>query len=134
VSFVGSNDLGEELAQLGPQYAEGVVVTQVVPDPGSRATAIMKYREQLKRYAPGEKAGFVSLEGWIAGRLFAEGLQRTGKNLTTDGLIDALEGIKGLDLGLGVPLSFGPSEHQASHKVWGAVMDGKGQMKPLELE
>jgi ABC-type branched-subunit amino acid transport system substrate-binding protein len=134
VSFVGSNDLGEELSQLGPQYAEGVVVTQVVPDPGSRATAIMKYREQLKRYAPGEKAGFVSLEGWIAGRLFAEGLQRAGKNLTTDGLIDALEGIKGLDLGIGVPLSFGPSEHQASHKVWGAVMDGKGQMKPLELE
>ena len=76
----------------------------------------------------------MSLEGWIAGRLFAEGLQRAGKNLTTDGLIDALEGIKGLDLGLGVPLSFGPSEHQASHKVWGAVMDGKGQMKPLELE
>jgi ABC-type branched-subunit amino acid transport system substrate-binding protein len=134
VSFVGSNDLGEELSQLGPQYADGVIVTQVVPDPGSRATAIIKYREQLKRLAPGEKAGFVSLEGWIVGRLLAEGLQRAGKNLTTDGLIDALEGIKGLDLGLGVPLSFGPSEHQASHKVWGAVMDGKGQLKPLELE
>ncbi len=63
-----------------------------------------------------------------------EGLKRAGKNLTTDTLIDALEGVHGLDLGLGVPLSFGPSEHQASHKVWGTVLDGGGAYRNLDLE
>ncbi len=134
VSFVGSNDLAEELSQLGPKYADGVIVTQVVPNPSSKATAILKYRDQLKRYAPGEKPGFVSLEGWIVGRLVIEGLQRAGRNVTTESLIDAFEAIKALDIGIGVPLTFGPSEHQASHKVWGTVMDGKGAFAHLDLE
>jgi branched-chain amino acid transport system substrate-binding protein len=134
VSFVGSNALGEELAQLGARYAEGVIVTQVVPPPASRATAIMKYREQLARFAPGEKPDYISLEGWVAARLLLEGLQRAGKEVTPESLIDALEQVKQLDIGIGVPLTFGPSEHQASHKVWGSILDGKGQLKPLELE
>jgi ABC-type branched-subunit amino acid transport system substrate-binding protein len=134
VSFVGSNELAEELTQLGPKYAEGVLVTQVVPNPASQASAIMKFREQLKRHAPGEKAGFVALEGWLVGRLFLEGLQRTGKKLDTDSLIEALETIRGLDLGIGVPLTFSPSEHQASHRVWGTVMDGKGAFSAVDLD
>jgi branched-chain amino acid transport system substrate-binding protein len=134
VSFVGSNELAEELSQLGPKYAEGVIVTQVVPIPTSQASSMLRFREELKKYAPGEKPGFISVEGWLATRLFIEGLQRAGKQLTADALVDGLEQIKGLDLGIGVPLSFGPSEHQASHRVWGTVMDGKGTFNVLELE
>jgi ABC-type branched-subunit amino acid transport system substrate-binding protein len=134
VSDVDSAALAEELAQLGPGYADGVVVTQVVPPPTSSATTILRYRAELKRYAPGEKPGDLSLEGWIAARLLVEGLQRAGRELTTDALVDALEGIRGLDMGLGAPLGFGPSEHQASHQVWGTVMDGKGGLRPLELQ
>jgi len=134
VSFVGSNELAEELVQLGPRYADGVIVTQVVPAPTSNASAILKYREQLKKHAPGEKPDFVSLEGWLVGRLFLEGLQRAGKVLTTDSAIEALEGIRGLDLGIGVPLGFSPSEHQASHRIWGTAMDAKGAFSVIELE
>jgi hypothetical protein len=31
-------------------------------------------------------------------------------------------------------MSFGPSEHQASHKVWGTVMDPQGQFKTLDMD
>ncbi len=134
VSFVGSNELAEELMQLGPRYAEGVVVTQVVPLPTSGATAIIKYRQALQRYAPAEKPDFVSLEGYLAANLMIEGLKRAGKNLNTDTLVDALESIKGLDVGIGTPLTYGPSEHQASHKVWGTVIDAQGVYRSLELE
>ncbi|HEU4384299.1 MAG TPA: ABC transporter substrate-binding protein [Anaeromyxobacteraceae bacterium] len=134
VSFVGSNELAEELMQLGPRYAEGVVVTQVVPLPTSGATAIIKYRQALQRYAPAEKPGFVSLEGYLAANLMIEGLRRAGKNLNTDTLVDALESIKGLDVGIGTPLTFGPSEHQSSHKVWGTIIDAQGVYRPLDLE
>ena len=134
VSFVGSNELAEELMQLGPRYAEGVVVTQVVPLPTSAATAIIKYRQALQRYAPAEKPDFVSLEGYLAANLLVEGLKRAGRNLNTDTLVDALESIKGLDIGIGTPLTFGPSEHQASHKVWGTVIDAQGAYRALDLE
>ena len=134
VSFVGSNELAEELAQLGPRYAEGVVVTQVVPLPTAGATAIIKYRQALQRYAPAEKPDFVSLEGYLAANLMIEGLKRAGKNLNTDTLVDALESIKGLDVGIGTPLTYGPSEHQASHKVWGTVIDAQGAYRSLDLE
>jgi len=134
VSDVDSNALADELAQLGPGYAEGVVVTQVVPPPTSKATTILRYQEQLRKYAAGEKPSYLSLEGWIAARILIEGLHRAGRALTTDGLIDALEGLRGLDVGIGTPLGFGPSEHQASRVVWGTTIAAKGALQPLELQ
>jgi ABC-type branched-subunit amino acid transport system substrate-binding protein len=134
VSFVGADDLAEELRQLGPRYAQGVIVTQVVPLPTAKATAILRYQDLLKRYAPGERPGFVSLEGYIAANLMIEGLRRAGRNLNTDTLIDALETIKGYDMGIGTLLTFGLSEHQASHKVWGTILDGNGVYHSLDLD
>jgi branched-chain amino acid transport system substrate-binding protein len=134
VSFVGSQALAEELVQLGPQYAQGVIITQVVPLPTGQSTVGLKYREALARFAPEEKPDFISLEGYVTGNLLLEGLKLSGRDLTTDGLVDALESIHGLDLGLGVPLSFGLSEHQASHKVWGTVLDASGTFQQLDLE
>jgi branched-chain amino acid transport system substrate-binding protein len=134
VSFVGSQALAEELVQLGPRYPQGVIVTQVVPLPTGQSTVGIRYREALGKYAPGEKPDFVSLEGYVSGNLLVEGLRRTGKNLSTEELVNALETIRGLDVGLGVPLSFGMSEHQASHKVWGTVLDAAGAFQSLDLE
>ena len=134
VSFVGSQALAEELMQLGPRFAEGVIVTQVVPLPTSRSTAVLRYQEALAHYAPGEKPDFISLEGYVDGNLLVEGLRRAGRTLSTDTLVKALEGIHGLDLGLSTPLSFGPSEHQASHKVWGSVLDRSGNFQALDLD
>jgi ABC-type branched-subunit amino acid transport system substrate-binding protein len=134
ISFGGSTALAESLAQLGPRYAEGVIVTQVVPMPTSSASAILKYQQDLARHAPEQKPDFVSLEGYLMANLLIEGLQRAGRSLTTDALIGALEGIRGLDVGIGTPLSFGPSEHQASHKVWLTVLDGQGAYKTIRGE
>ncbi len=134
VSFVGSNEFAEELAPLGARYSEGIIVTQVVPLPTSSASAILKYKSLLAKHAPSERADFVSLEGYIAGSLLVEGLKRAGKNLTAESLVEALETVRGFDLGLGVPLSLGPSEHQASHKVWGTILDGTGSYRALDLE
>jgi ABC-type branched-subunit amino acid transport system substrate-binding protein len=130
----GANDLADELAQLGASYADGLIMSQVVPLPTSRATALLKYQELLRRLAPGEKPDFVSLESYVSARVLVEALQRAGRDLTMDRLVDALEGIRGLDLGIGVPVSFAPSEHQGSHKVWGTVIDGKGNFRALDLE
>jgi len=134
VSAVGSTELAEELVAQGPGVAEGVVVTQVVPLPTSGASAILRYREALKRFAPDEPPEFLSLEGWAMANLLIEGLKRAGPTVDTDRLVEALEGIQGFDLGLGVPLTLGPSEHQASHRLWGTMLDAKGKYRTIDLE
>jgi hypothetical protein len=54
--------------------------------------------------------------------------------LTSEKLIDALESIRDLDLGIGPIISFGPSRHQASNKVWGTVLDRNRNFENLDLE
>jgi serine/threonine protein kinase len=134
VSFVGAAPLADELAQLGPKYGEGVIVTEVVPLPDSQASAVLKYRELLGKYYASEKPSFISLEGYIDAMIFSHALESAGKNLTTDSLIAALESIHNLDLGIGVPITFGPSDHDGSHKVWGTVLDKNGQYQILDLD
>ncbi|MBS2025779.1 MAG: ABC transporter substrate-binding protein [Deltaproteobacteria bacterium] len=134
VSFVGSTALSEELMQVNPKLAPGLIVTQVVPLPESGSTAVLHYRELLAKYAVGERPDFVSLEGYIAGSILVEGLRKAGKDATTEQLVDALEKTKDLDLGFGVNFSFGLSQHQASHKVWGTVIDEKGKFQAIDLD
>ena len=83
---------------------------------------------------PGEQPDYVSLEGWLDGRLLIEGLGRAGRRLTPDSLADALESIKGYDLGMGKPIGFTPDDHQASHYVWGTVIDANGRYVPLDMQ
>jgi len=51
-----------------------------------------------------------------------------------EGLVDTLESMRGIDLGIGAQLGFGMSEHQASHKVWATILDAQGQYQSLDLE
>jgi ABC-type branched-subunit amino acid transport system substrate-binding protein len=134
VSFVGALALADELMSYGPKVAEGVIVTQVVPLPTSRSTAVLRYQELLPKFSVGEKPEFISLEGYLAASLMIEGLKRAGPDFTTESLVDTLESMRGLDLGIGTTLGFGMSEHQASHKVWGTILDGQGQYQSLDLE
>ncbi len=134
VSFVNSDALAESLVEMGSKYADGVIVTQVVPFFGSGATGVLEYRERLAKYAPTEQPGFVSLEGYIAARVMCAALEKAGADLTSEKLVDALETIQGLDFGIGTKISFGPSEHQGSHKVWAVTLNGQGRFQNLELD
>jgi ABC-type branched-subunit amino acid transport system substrate-binding protein len=134
VSFVGSNALMDELKDLGSTYAPGVIVTQVVPHYESGGTGVLRYREALAKYHPDQQPDFVSLEGYVVGNVFAEGLRRAGRELDTEKLVDALESIRDYDMGIGTTISFGMSEHQGSHRVWGTVMDAQGHFQSIDME
>jgi branched-chain amino acid transport system substrate-binding protein len=134
VSFVGSTELSEELMLLGPRYASGVIVTQVVPAVGGYSSAVLDYKNALAKYFPGEAPDYVSFEGYVAANVLIQGLKRAGPQLDTEKLIDALENMRNLDLGLGTTLNFGRGEHQASHKIWGTMIDNNGKYQPVDLE
>jgi ABC-type branched-subunit amino acid transport system substrate-binding protein len=133
-SYVDSAALAEEMNLLGTQYGSGVIVTAAVPTVDGYSTAVLKYKAALARYFPGEKAADLSLEAYLSANLFIEGLRRAGPKLDTEKLVDALESIHDQDLGLGSHVGFGPVEHQASHKVWGAVLDDSGHYQVIDLE
>ncbi|MDE2601950.1 MAG: ABC transporter substrate-binding protein [Bradyrhizobium sp.] len=134
VSFVGSTELAEELMLLGPRFANGVIVTQVVPAVGGYSSVVLEYKNALAKYFPGEAPDYVSLEGYITANILIQAMKRVGPQLDTEKLVDSLENLHNLDLGLGTPLSFGRSEHQASHKIWGTALDENGRYQAIELE
>ena len=130
VSFVGSHSLAEELHEIEPGSAEGVLVTQVVPHPLSEASGVREYREVLARYQPQERPGFVSLEGYIVATLIHRALQAASE-VSAEGLIDGFESIRELDIGIGATLSYGPSDHQGSDRVWGTRITASGEFEVL---
>jgi branched-chain amino acid transport system substrate-binding protein len=134
VSFVGSTALADELMLLGSRYASGVIVTQVVPAVGGYSSAVLEYKNALAKYFPGEAPDYVSLEGYIAANVLIQALKKTGPQVDTERLIDTLENMRNIDLGLGTSLSYGRAEHQASHKIWGTSIDDSGKYAPMELE
>jgi ABC-type branched-subunit amino acid transport system substrate-binding protein len=134
ISFVGSTVLADELMLLGPRYAAGAIVTQVVPAVSGYSSIVLEYKNALAKYFPGEAADYVSLEGYVAANVLIEALKRTGQQLDTEKLIDVLENMRDLDLGLGASLGFGRAEHQASHKIWGTALDETGKYQAIELE
>jgi branched-chain amino acid transport system substrate-binding protein len=134
VSFVGSTSLAEELMLLGNRFASGVIVTQVVPAVGGYSSMVLEYKNALAKYFPGENPDYVSLEGYIAANVLIQGLKKSGPQLDTERLIDTLEAMRNIDLGLGTALNFGRAEHQASHKIWGTTLDENGKYQPIELE
>jgi ABC-type branched-subunit amino acid transport system substrate-binding protein len=134
VSFVGSTALAEELRLLGPRYATGVIVTQVVPAVDGYSSVILDYKSALSTYFPGEAPDYVSLEGYVMANVLIEALKRTGPQLDTERLVEGLESLRDFDMGLGTPVNFGRVEHQGLHKVWGTQLDATGHYQPLELQ
>jgi len=134
VSFVGSTALANELMLLGRKYASGVIVTQVVPVVDGHSSLVLDYKSALAKYFPGEAPDYVSLEGYVTASIMISALKRNGPQRDTERLVETFENLRGLDLGLGTPVSFGRSEHQAVHRVWGSQLDDTGHYQSIDLQ
>jgi ABC-type branched-subunit amino acid transport system substrate-binding protein len=133
ISAVGSTSLATELKLLGTKYTEGVIVTQGVPSVAGYSSLVLDYKNALAKYFPGEAPDYTSLEGYISATILIQALKQTTP-LETERLVDTLEAMRNIDLGLGSQLSFGRAEHQASHKIWGTTLDETGTYQAIELE
>ena len=112
VSFVGSRALANE---LGPE-GYGVAISQVVPFPFSGDTQIARDYQRAIKAVAGAQLSYTSFEGYIAARVFVEGLRRTGRDLTREKFINAMETISNTDLG-GFNLRFSQTNHNGSTYV-----------------
>ena len=132
ISFVGSNALAKE---LGPGGA-GVFVTQVVPFPdparggGESPPVVGAYAKALAASAPDATPGFVSLEGYLAGRLVIKALENCDEAPERARFLQAVRELRQIDLD-GFALSYGPEDNQGSDRVFLTVIDERGRYRPI---
>jgi len=128
ISFVGANALAKELGEDG----KGVVVTQVVPFPGDMSIPLVaRYQKALKAANPDAQIGFVSLEGYMVGRLIIEALGKVKGPVTRAGLLSTIKEVGTFDLG-GITLSYGPDDNQGMDQVFLTVIRADGSFKPVD--
>jgi ABC-type branched-subunit amino acid transport system substrate-binding protein len=126
ISFVGSDSLAQELGNEGA----GVVVSQVVPFPGDKSLPLVSsYQSALAAVNGKSKPGFVSLEGYLAGRLVVEAMRRIAGEPTREAFLDAIER-EPFDLG-GVKLTFSATQNQGSNQVYFTVLQADGFFRPV---
>ena len=124
VSFVGTQALADDLGKEGA----GVVVSQVMPSPYSAAKPIAReFAEAVKAHGK-VQANFSSMEGFVAAKVFVEGLRRAGSKLSRESLVTGLEAIGSQSMG-GFSVSFGPSDHVASSFVELSMLTGDGRVR-----
>ena len=148
LSFVGAESLLALLRQEGQRrgrdYTGNLVISQVVPSyEATNLPAVRDYRELLGHlgnrlppeihaadYAPLPLSS-VSFEGFLNARLLVEILRRLGDPPLRTRLAETIESIHDLDLGIGVPVSFGVDRHQGMDTVfYTTVRDGR--LVPLD--
>lgn len=126
ISFVGANALAKELGSAGA----GVVITQVVPFPDDATVPLVaRYQAALKAAVPGAATGFVSLEGYMVGRLVIAALETMPGTPTREKLLDTIQN-RVFELG-GVTLIYGRDDNQGMDRVYLTVIGPDGSIKPI---
>ena len=128
VSFVGANALARELGAAG----EGVVVSQVVPFPWDTSLKVIAdYQAAQKALDPTLSPGFVSLEGYLSGRLTVAALELAGPHPTRAGLLRTINEVGRFDIS-GSVITVGPKMQDAPPKVFLTVIQKDGSFKAVD--
>jgi branched-chain amino acid transport system substrate-binding protein len=128
ISFVGANALAKELGAEG----SGVIVSQVVPFPWDISLKVVAdYHAAEGAIDPGRTPDFVSLEGYLSGRLVAAALEMAGPNPTRAGLLQLINDVGKFDIG-GNIMTFGAKSRDAPPRVFLTVIQPDGTFRPVE--
>jgi ABC-type branched-subunit amino acid transport system substrate-binding protein len=125
--MVSSGPLTDErYLALAGDAAEGVEGLSLWPDPlTSDRPGVRAYREAMQKYFPRNEPNRYSISGYFAAMLFAEGAKRAGRGLTRDGLVAALESVKGWDSGILPPITIGADHETQRQGFWVKVDKGR---------
>ncbi len=125
VSFVGTQALADELGREGL----GIVVSQVMPFPFSTTTPISReYLDAVRKAGADAQPNYSSMEGYLAAKVFTEGLKRAGRAQNRDALVTGLESIQGTSFG-GFNVDFSTRDHVASSYVDLSMLTVDGKVR-----
>ena len=106
-----------------------MVVTQVVPSPYTTTHPLAReFLDAIKKSGATVQPNFSSMEGYLAARVFVEGLRNGGGKVSRDSLISGLESRGNQPLS-GFAVSFSPTDHVASKFVALSMLKGDGGVR-----
>ena len=128
ISFVGASTLAQE---LGPE-GKGVLVSEVVPFPWDRSVPVVAdYLDAEKAFNPRLQPDFISLEGYLAGRLVAAVLELAGPEPTRAEWLRLINDIGRFDIG-GDIMTFGSKAQDSPPKVFLTVIQADGSFRAID--
>lgn len=128
ISFVGANALAQE---LGPQ-GDGVIVSQVVPFPwDSSIKVVADYQAAEKALDPNLLPDFVSLEGYLSGRLAAAALEMAGPDPTRAEMLQVINEVGRFDIS-GDDLTVGKKMRDAPARVFLTLIQPDGTFRAID--
>lgn len=104
----------------------GVVVSQVMPYPYSGTTALVREYHNVMKQAGNADYSYASMEGFVNAKVLVEALRHTGREVSSERLVSALDGLGKLDLG-GFVVNFSRADHQGSQAVDLTVISRDGR-------
>jgi branched-chain amino acid transport system substrate-binding protein len=112
----------------GGDLARGVAISQVLPNPNSDTTPLLKeFRANFAKYNPEVKQpSHFNLEGYISAKLIVEAIRRS-KDASPDGVRRGLEMLHNYDLG-GYVVDFSPTKHTGSTYVDLSMIGKSGEL------
>ncbi|WP_320169125.1 ABC transporter substrate-binding protein [Maridesulfovibrio sp.] len=118
VSFIGARQFAQDLGNDNST----VIMSQVVPpfseDHDLSHSEAASYIRLMKQYYPDETPNLVGLEGFFNARIMVEGLRRSGRALTREKFITAVETMDNYEIAPGITVSYGEQDHQGMDKVY----------------
>jgi len=128
ISFVGANALSQELGPMG----EGVIVSQVVPFPWDASVKVVAdYQAAEKALDPNLLPDFVSLEGYLSGRLAAAALEMAGPDPTRAEMLRVINEVGQFDIS-GDHLTVGQKMQDTTAGVFLTLIQPDGTFKPVD--
>jgi ABC-type branched-subunit amino acid transport system substrate-binding protein len=143
LSFVGSESmlklLSDEGRRSGRDYTRNLINSQVVPSYEDKSLpAVREYRELMDRYKPMPPGSlmkgayqplpysFVGFEGFLNAKTLVAILKRMAGDYDRANIKAVVETVRGLDLGIKAPITFGAGRHQGLDRVYyTTVRDGR---------
>jgi branched-chain amino acid transport system substrate-binding protein len=128
ISFVGASALAKELGEDG----KGVIVSQVVPFPWDASMKVIAdYQAAIKAADGKAEPEFVSLEGYLVGRLVGAALEKAGASPTREGLLKTIKDTGKFDFG-GLTMTFGANDNEGLDHVFMTMIQADGKFKAIE--
>ena len=135
--FIGPSPIVvDKTIELGGKHVDGMMGVEVYPLPTEPGPFLDLYRADMKKYFPNLALDTTNLYGYQKAALFVEALQRTGRNLTRESVLKAIESIKDWDPGWGLKYSYGGDNRRVMSRVGRLVVvkDGKWTKKSEWIE
>jgi branched-chain amino acid transport system substrate-binding protein len=105
--------------KLAGELLDGVYFSSWLLPVSGDAPQVKAYRDSITKYYPNDPVGVFGLNGWSNAALFAAGFEKlldSGKPLTRENLVAALDTLTDADVGGSRKVSFKPGDHRGTRQ------------------